>query len=244
MKNFVSTLLISSSLILNAGLANAQDALTKDDVRNIIREYLIENPELMLEVQSALEAKQQADLAESQKLVLEEQKDHIYSSDYAIEIGNPDASITVVEYFDYNCHFCQRAITDMQIMMKNNDNVRFLLKEFPVLGEASIEASRVSMAFSKIMPKEKHVEFHVELLSMHGQKDGDTAMKLALKLGADEAKLREEMENPKIIETIQQTYETANALGINGTPSYVVGDEVVFGAVGYEELEARLSNIN
>jgi len=205
----------------------AQETLDKAEIGKIVREYLLENPELMLEVQQALEAKQQNELTITQQGIINSQKNQIFSSSYQIEIGNPEAEITIVEFFDYNCGFCQRALTDMEIMLQSNNKLKFVLKEFPVLGEASIEATRVSMAFSKLVP-EKHAEFHTELLSLPGQKDGDRAMQLAVKMGANQDEVLAEMENPAIIETIQETYELANSLGITGTPSYIVGNEVVF----------------
>lgn len=220
----------------------AQESLDKAEIGKIIREYLLENPEIMLEVQQALEAKQQSELAVSQKEVITTQKDQLFDANYQIEIGNPDAEITIVEFFDYNCGFCQRALTDMQIMLQSNDKLKFVMKEFPVLGEASIEATRVSMAFSKLLP-EKHAEFHTELLSLPGQKDGERAMQLAIKMGANQDDVLAEMENPAIIETIQETYELANSLGISGTPSYVVGSEVVFGAVGHDQLENKIKSL-
>lgn len=235
-----ATLLIAGFLFCSP--LQAQEALNKEEVGKIIREYLLENPELMLEVQQALEAKQQNELAVTQGEIITSQKDKIFSSNYQIEIGNPDAEITIVEFFDYNCGFCQRALTDMEIMLQSNNKLKFVLKEFPVLGEASIEASRVSMAVAKLLP-EKHAEFHTELLSLPGQKDGQRAMELALKMGAKQDEVLAEMENPAIIETIQETYELANNLGITGTPSYIVGNEVVFGAVGHDQLETKIKSL-
>ena len=220
----------------------AQEPLDKTEIGKIVREYLLENPEIMLEVQQALELKQQGELAESQQAILASQKDLIFSAPYQIEIGNPDAEITIVEFFDYNCGFCQRALTDMEIMLKSNKNLKFVLKEFPVLGEASLEASRISMAVSILLPA-KHAEFHTELLSLPGQKDGARAMELAIKMGLKENDLIAEIENPQIIETIQSTYGLANELGITGTPSYIVGNEVVFGAVGHDQLETKIKSL-
>jgi protein-disulfide isomerase len=219
-----------------------QQTLDKSEVGKIIREYLLENPELILEVQQALEEKQQQELAISQLEIIASQKDEIFSAPYQIEIGNPNAEITIVEFFDYNCGFCQRALTDMEILLQSNENLKFVLKEFPVLGEGSIEATRVSMAFSKLLP-EKHAEFHTELLSLPGAKDGNRAMQLAVQMGALQTEIMTEMENPEIIETIQRTYSLANGLGITGTPSYIVGNEVVFGAVGHDQLESKIKSL-
>jgi len=220
--------------------ASAQSTVDRKEIENIIREYLLANPELLFEVQQAFEAKQALQASAQQKEALETSRDFLMSGDYQIVFGNPNAAITVVEFFDYNCHFCQRAASDMRKLVEEDKNIRFVLKEFPVLGQDSLEASRISMAFSKLMP-EKHGEYHLELLEMEGVKNGKRAMELAVEYGADEAEITKRIENPKIFETIQQVYEVADGLGVTGTPSYVVGDQVIFGAVGYEEI---LSTIN
>ncbi|MEM9329722.1 MAG: DsbA family protein [Pseudomonadota bacterium] len=223
------------------GSLKAEETLSKEDVRTIVREYLIENPEILIEVQEALEQKQQAEMAISQQQTIQENFEAIYASPYQIVFGNPEAEKTIVEFFDYNCGFCKRALEDMQQFIELDPDVRFILKEFPVLGEASLEASRVSMAFSKVMP-EKYPEFHVELLSMEGLKDGARAIQLAESMGADTQKLITEMENPEILDAIQEIYGIANGLGITGTPSYIAGSEVVFGAVGYSQLKQAVES--
>ena len=235
-------LVLCLTTFVTAPYSFGQQTLDKSEVGKIIREYLLENPELILEVQQALEEKQQQELAITQLEILKSQKDEIFSAPYQIEIGNPEAEITIVEFFDYNCGFCQRALTDMEILLQSNDNIKFVLKEFPVLGEGSIEASRVSMAFSKVLP-DKHAEFHTELLSMPGAKDGNRALQLAVQMGAQQTEILTEMEKPQIIDTIQSTYSLANGLGITGTPSYIVGNEVVFGAVGHDELESKINGL-
>ena len=217
----------------------AQETVNKDEIRQIIREYLIENPEILLEVQQALELKQQAELAITQQRTIEANQELLYSSPFQIEFGDKNAEKTIVEFFDYNCGFCQRAMADMHQFLEADKNVRFILKEFPVLGEASLEASRVSLAVSRVIP-EKYPQFHVELLGMEGLKDGERALELAVSMGADRDRIVEEMENPEIFQAIQEVYEVANGLGISGTPSYVVGDEVIFGAVGYSHLKQAI----
>lgn len=243
-RNLLMVLGLYSITFVTATVAIAQDneaatGLDRAAIEKIVREYLLNNPEIMLEVQAAFEAKQEAQLADRQKDTIRQSKDRIFNGAYQIEMGNPEAKTTVVEFFDYNCGFCQRAMSDMQKLLEENNDIRFVLKEFPVLGESSVEASQVSMAFSKLLP-EKHAEFHVELLGLEGAKDGNRAIELAVEMGADRETLETEMQNPSIIQTIQGTYELANALGITGTPSYVVGEEVIFGAVGVEALKAEI----
>jgi protein-disulfide isomerase len=222
--------------------AGALDTNDRAEVEKIIREYLLANPEIMLDVQKALEAKQEQQRVAVQQKTLTEKKEAIFSAEHQVEIGAKDAPITIVEFFDYNCGFCQRALEDMNRFVENDKDVRFILKEFPVLGEPSLEAHKVSLAFNRLMP-EKAAEFHTRLLGAEGRKDGQVAAALAVELGADEAALRAEMEKPEILNAVRQVYELADGLGITGTPSYVVGDSVVFGAVGYDQLNTKVANI-
>ena len=229
-------------MLSGLGMTNApaQETLDRPAVEQIIREYLLENPELLIEVQEALQKRQDEQLAEQQLQTIKDNEELIYSSPYQIEFGNPDAKVTIVEFFDYNCGFCQRALADMQQILESDNDVRFILKEFPVLGEASVGATRVSLAVSKILP-EKYGEFHIRLLSMDGLKDAQRAMDLAVEMGADSSELAASLENPEIIDAITEIYTLADGLGITGTPSYVVGDNIVFGAVGYEQLKLAVN---
>ncbi|MEL7428832.1 MAG: DsbA family protein [Pseudomonadota bacterium] len=220
--------------------AHADETLDRAEIEKIIREYLVENPEIMLEVQEALGRKQADELVARQAETIKQEQEMLFNSPYQIEFGNPDAAVTIVEFFDYNCGFCQRAMADMeQILESDSENVRFVLKEFPVLGEQSIEASRVSLAFAQLAP-EKIGEFHTTLLSQDGIKDGEMALQLAVALGANEDEMRGEMEKPYIIDALTEVYRVAEDLGVTGTPSYIVGENVVFGAVGYEQLKQEI----
>jgi protein-disulfide isomerase len=216
------------------------EQLNRKDVENIIRDYLLANPELLLEVQKALDAKQKEEQRITQLGVIKDNKDEIFTSANDGIVGNPSGSITMVEFFDYNCAFCKRAIEDMKALTAADPNLRFVLKEFPILGPDSQKASVVSMAFHKMMP-EKYSEFHTELLGGHGRATEAQAIKVAVSLGADENKLREEMKDPAITKIFDETYDLANKLAITGTPSYVVGNDVVFGAQGVDVLNQKLT---
>ena len=220
--------------------AASPDTLDRKAVETIVREYLLANPELLLEVQQALDAKQKEQQKIAQKAIIEGAKDTIYKSAHDGIVGNPDGKVTIVEFFDYNCGYCKRAIEDMRALTAADPDLRFVLKEFPILGPDSQKASVVSMAFHKMMP-EKYGEFHNQLLSGHGRAGEASAIKIAVSLGADEAKLREAMKDPEINDIFNETYELANKLAITGTPSYVIGDEVVFGAQGRDVLDQKLA---
>src|SRR5690606_30945224 len=148
-------------------------------------------------------------------------------------------STTIVEFFDYNCGFCKRAFEDMKMMVQSDPDLRFVLKEFPILEPDSQKAHIVSMAFRTLAP-EKYGEFHERLLVNGARATEGAAILAAVSLGVDEDALRKEMNNPAIMQAFNETYELANRLAITGTPSYVIGDEVVFGALGHAVLSEKV----
>lgn len=231
-----------AALILAPLPAIAMDAEQKAEVENIIREYLLENPELLSEMQQALEIKQAAEQASAQANALTDMADMIYKSDYTIEVGDPDAPFTVVEFFDYNCGFCRRSLNLFEDTVAKHPDVKFIFKEYPILSEDSLEAHKVSIAISQTKP-ELYEAFHVALMGASGRATGDKARSVALELGMDEAALDEALGQESIDNAIRETYRIADALGINGTPGFIIGDEVVPGAISMDDLEARYDNL-
>ncbi|BCG94422.1 DsbA family protein [Mesorhizobium sp. 131-2-1] len=219
--------------------APSDTKIDRTEVEGIIRDYLLKNPEVLLEVQEALEAKQKEEQRIAALGVIKNAKDEIFNSAFDGIVGNPSGKVTIVEFYDYNCGFCKRAIEDMQALTKTDPDLRFVLKEFPILSPDSQKASVVSMAFHLMMP-EKYGEFHTALLGGQGRATESIAIKIAVSLGADEAKLREKMKDPSINEALSRTYDLATKLSITGTPSYVVGNEVVFGALGKDVLAEKI----
>ena len=220
-------------------VASSEPALDRKAVETIVREYLLENPELLLEIQQALDVKEKEKQRIAQLDVIKDAKAEIFNAGYDGVVGNPDGKVTIVEFYDYNCGYCKRAQEDMLALTAADPELRFVLKEFPILGPDSQKAHVVSMAFRALMP-EKFEVFHNTLIAAPGRAGEATAIKIAMDLGADEAKLREEMKNPSISESFAKTYELAQKLSITGTPSYVVGSEVVFGALGQEVLSEKI----
>lgn len=205
-----------------------------------IRDYLLRNPEVLIEVQETLQRKQEAEQRLAQQTTITNQSDAIFRSASDAVVANPDGAVSVVEFFDYNCGYCKRALDDMEVLIEQDGDLRFVLKGFPILGPDSHQAHIVSEAFKMLMP-DKYLDFHRRLLGS-GRANEARAVQIAIDLGADEAQLREAMTNPQIEENFRETYRLADALGITGTPSYVVADEVVFGAIGTAPLTAKVAN--
>lgn len=224
------------------GAAGAQPslarALSRADVETIVRDYLLQNPEILVDMQAELEDRQQAEQRLALLDTIGNSADALFNAAHDGVVGNPDGGTTIVEFFDYNCGFCKRAYDDMAAMVADDPDLRFVLKEFPILGPDSQKAHVVSMAFRALAP-EKYGAFHRTLLT-EGRATEDSAILAATGLGVDEAALRAEMKNPAIMAAFSETYELAQKLAITGTPSYVVGQEVVFGALGKAVLKEKV----
>ena len=222
--------------------AHALDEKQKQEFGAFIKEYLIANPEIMLEVQDALEKKQQEARLQQASTAVAENKEALFSSPHDIALGNPDGDVTIVEFFDYNCGYCKRALSDMDALLEKDKNIRFVLKEFPILGPESMAAHKVSDAFRKLAP-EKYGAFHRALMEAPGRHGEESAIEIATSLGVTEEAIRSKMaENPND-EAVKEAYQLATSLGITGTPSYIVGNEAVFGAIGHEAIDAKVANV-
>jgi len=244
---FSKTLLTTSAIAIAASLALIQPAAALDDQQKkefgeFIKEYLVAHPEVLLDAQAALEKKQEeARLTQSAQAVVQN-KDAIFNSKSDVSLGNPKGDITVVEFFDYNCTYCRHALPDMDALLKQDPNLRFVLKEFPILGPDSLAASRVSDAFRKLAP-EKYAAFHRALLSTEGRASEDSAIEVAGSLGVNEKTIRAEMAKSPNTDAVKATYQLATDLNVTGTPAYVIGNETISGAIGLDALQQKIANV-
>ena len=220
--------------------AQTLGAEQKAEIESVIRDYLLANPEILEEAFTALQQKRQLAEQQNRNRALTDERDTLENSARQAVTGNPDGDVTLVEFFDYNCSFCRRAVADMERLMEEDPGIRMVLKEFPVLGQGSVEAAQVSIAVNELAP-EKYLDFHRMMFSLNRPADGRVALAVAKEVGLDEAELKAAMQMPVVQETVEEVYGLASALGLTGTPSYVVGDEVLFGAVGYDRLKEQIN---
>src|SRR5436309_15699860 len=173
-----------------------------------------------------------------------EHADSNFNSPRQVTLGNPKGDVTFVELFDYNCGYCKRAMADMLDLMKADSNIKVVLKEFPVLGEGSTQASQVAVAV-RMQDKtggKKYLEFHQKLLGGRGSADKARALAVAKEIGLNMTQLEKDMAGPEVKATLEESFKLAEALGLNGTPSYIVGPDVVIGAVGLPMLQEKVNN--
>jgi protein-disulfide isomerase len=231
-------------LLVGAAPALAQQfsPAQRGDIERIIREYIISHPEVLQEAMAEFEKRQAAADAARHQTAVKEHAQEIYNSSRQVVLGNPQGNVTMVEFFDYNCGYCKRAMADMLTLLKTDPNLRVVLKEFPVLGPGSVEAAKVAVA-ARMQDKtgKKYLDFHQRLLGGRGQADQAHALAAAKEAGFDVAKIEKDINSPEIKATLDESFKLAEALGLNGTPSYVVGKDVVVGAVGLDALKEKIN---
>ena len=209
----------------------------KQELGKIIKEYLIANPEIFLEAQSALETKMEKEQSEKLKVAIAENAREIYRDPKADIAGNPNGDITVVEFFDYNCGYCKRGLQELIKLVDGDPNVRVVFKELPILSKGSEEASRVAIAAGR---QGKYWDIHKAMLEAKGQMNEANALAIATKLGLDIEKLKKDMASPEVEEEIKKSEALAKKMGVNGTPHFLVGDRAIPGAP--EDLHDQLAN--
>lgn len=214
----------------------AADDMDEQRVREIVEQLLRERPELIVDAITAYQEKQELAKQAAQRDALSVRSKDLFERPGDPFIGNPNAAITVVEFFDYRCGYCKRVLKDVVAVAEANDDVKVVFKEFPILGEASVIASRVSLAVNMVAPQ-KYGEFHKKAMSGRGSYSESSLLQLAEAMGIDSAAVKAKIDSDEVNSAIRANYELAEQLGIRGTPAFVVGDQVVPGAISRSALE-------
>jgi protein-disulfide isomerase len=215
----------------------------KDQIRGLIRDYLLQNPEILQEAMVELERKQKDAEKAAQAAAMKDYAGALVNSPRNIVVGNPQGDVTLVEFFDYNCGYCKRAAADLGEMIKADPKLRVVLRDFPVLGPESVEASLVAVAAKNQIKGDQYWQFHQKLLDGRGRVGKERAIAVAKEFGADPAKLEKDMQSPETRAALEETMRIADALKLQGTPAFVVGDEIIFGAVGAAPLKTAIASV-
>jgi protein-disulfide isomerase len=221
-----------------AASAQSFNDAQRGEIETILKNYLLSHPEILEDVSAELSKRQATAETEKHKAAVEKNASLIFNSPRGITLGNKDGDVTFVEFFDYNCGYCKKAMTDMLGLMKSDPKLKVVLKDFPVLGPGSVEAAQVATAVKMQDPSgKKYLDFHQKLLGGRGQADKARALAVAKEVGLDMAKLEKDMASPEVRATLEENFKLAEEMGMNGTPSYVIGKQVVVGAVGIDKLQ-------
>jgi protein-disulfide isomerase len=226
--------LLAGSMQLPQPARAADPALSVPEIEKIVRDYLMREPEVIYEAIQELQKRQQAAEAERQQTAIVERADEIFRQPDDPVAGDPSGNVTLVEFFDYHCGYCRRMVGDLRALVDADAKVRFVFKELPVLGPDSVTAAKAALAASRL-DRGKYYDFHVALMQ---SKDlsRDTVLKIAVAKGYEADTMAAEMDAAWVQERLDANQALAESLGINGTPSFVIGKTLIPGAVDIGRL--------
>jgi protein-disulfide isomerase len=227
-------------------LTNAEPPTAPSDpafqqaVEKVVEEYIRAHPEVIEQTLQALQVKREAEERERiRKIIVTRQPDLLNDPNSPVS-GNPDGDVTVVEFFDYRCGYCKRVAGTVAQLQKDDPNVRVVYKDYPILGEASVFAARAALASRE---QGKHLAFHEALLASKNELTQETILKIATAVGLDKERLNTDMQAPTILAIIEDNRALARELGINGTPGFIVGTELVPGALELKDLQNLIRQV-
>lgn len=229
--------------LLLGGSALAADPLTPaqaDAVKALVRQVLRDNPELVMEALQTLEVKQQAEQAENAKKMIAASRASLERDPADPVLGNPNGDVTIVEFFDYRCPYCKQVADTVTKVIKADGKVRLVLKEYPILGPQSVQASLAALAAQR---QGKYAELHDALMAHRGTIDDATIERLATAAKLDVARLKADMDSPELKQRLQAVLLQGREIGANGTPAFVIGDRMIPGAVDADALKAAIADV-
>jgi len=238
----VGAVMLFALAALAAGAARAEHKTTtpeQADIEGAIHQYLLEHPEVIIEAVETLRQREQADRLANARDQIEQNREALLDDPTSPIAGNPEGDVTLVEFFDYHCGYCKRVLGDMLVLLDEDANLRVVYKEFPILGPQSVEAARVALAAHRQDPA-KYVDLHVAMMASRARLGEARALEMAREFGYDVDGLEADMNSDEVSAIIRDNTELARALGINGTPSFIIGDQLIPGAVDLETLKALI----
>ncbi|MEM7268621.1 MAG: DsbA family protein [Pseudomonadota bacterium] len=226
-----------AALALIAAPVSASEftAEQKGAIDEQIRAYILANPEVILEAMDVLEQRTQQLQAKADRELLASLGDELINDGFSHIAGNPDGDVTVIEFLDYRCGYCKRAHGEVKALVGGDPNIRYVIKEFPILGPDSTLAARTAMAALR-QDDELYMTLNDELMRHNGNLDQGALNRIVAEVGIDIAQLRKDIADPQIAANIRETYALARKLDISGTPAFIIGDQIIRGYVPYDTL--------
>lgn len=201
-----------------------------------VRAYLLENPEVLLEAIAILEERESASQAVDDATLIAVNAEAIFEDGHSWATGNPEGDVTIVEFADYNCGFCRRAYHDVMDLLEDDGNLRFVVKEFPILGPASELAARFAVATLQLEGAAAYGDLHDRLMTQRGQVDAGVLQRVGIELALDVEAISAHMDSPDVTAVLEENRALAGRLGIGGTPTFVIGDRMERGYRTAEQM--------
>ena len=234
--------IFSDMLASEKAASPAVAQIDPSQIDTLVENYLMSDPSILQRMSDKLaETKRVAERA-ALKAALDKHHADIYDDAGNVILGNPKGDVTLVEMFDYNCSYCRGAVPDLATLMAEDPNLKVILKEFPILTAGSVDAAKVAVLVSEDK-KIDYWAFHQTLFSARGEVGAEQALTAAEAAGGNKVELMINMNGTKPTQVIQKTYDLAKALNISGTPTYILGDEMIPGAIGIDQLRQKIANL-
>jgi protein-disulfide isomerase len=231
-------ILLATALMTLLPFGVVAQTVSDEDIKALALEAIRENPQIIMEAIALIEEQRSAAQAAAQAEILLRQRAFLENDPNAPSVGNPDAQTVIVEFFDYNCPYCKRAAGDVKALLAAEDDVRVVYREWPILGEGSVLASRAALAARN---QGKYAEMHWGLMEMRGRAEEASIFALARSIGLDVDQLRADMQSDEVNSHIAASDQLAQNLGFTGTPAFVIGDALVPGAIPLAELQQYIA---
>ena len=238
---FLAALALASFGAASARAGSFTPDQTKE-IQAIIKSYLVEHPEVMEEAVDALQKQEAAKTADAARTAIRQSSAELLKSPDDIVLGNPRGDVSLVEFYDYRCGYCKGAYPQIEALIAQDHNVRLVMKQFPILGPDSLTASRAVFA-AKQQGADKQLALHKALIEAKNPIDEAKVFDLAAKAGLNVETLKEAMKDPRITEVIAKTKSLAAAIHIDGTPSFILGDQLIPGVVSTADMKVAVDKI-
>lgn len=204
----------------------------RETIETVVREYLLKNPAILREMMQSLQAQEEKERQARAAANLQAHKTELYADPDTPIVGNPKGDVTIAVFFDYNCGYCKKTLPGLQTLLAKDPSLKVVYKEFPVLGAPSLLGARAALAAHK---QGKYAAFHEALVQLPNI-TLEEIKTLAERLGMNAEKLAKDLEDAKTMEALERTAQLANALEINGTPAYIIGEQLFPGAIDADAL--------
>jgi protein-disulfide isomerase len=234
------------NLVVTTAAAEGTATMTpeeRDAFRAEVRAYLLENPEVLVEAMDILQAREETASAERDAQVLQAKADQIFASPTDWVGGNPEGDVTLVEFMDYRCGYCRKAHEEVQSLVESDGNIRYVIKEFPILGEGSLVSSQFAISVRLLHGDDAYKAAHNALITLRGDPTPETLGRLATELGHDPAPILAKMPTDEVMAIISANHALADELQISGTPTFVMKDMMVRGYVPLDGMQQIIADV-
>lgn len=241
MKRLIAALLLTATPVMAFDI-NSMSEEEKSAFGEAVREYLMANPEVLVESINVLEERRAAETVENDQQLVDANREAIFEDGHSWVGGNPDGDLTMVEFIDYRCGVCRRFNDEVKKIVEDDGNIKLILKEFPILGQDSEASSRFAVAVKQIAGDEAYMKAHDELIALRSPATIEALKDVAEKIGVDAEEVVNRMNTDEVSDVLRENHQLAERMAIMGTPTFVIGDELLRG-VPAEGLTAAVEGL-